>query len=657
MTITRSQLIVTLKSRGIKGKLSKMTKGDLMDLVRKSAPPSGGRGADAGISLEPDHQQDGGHYFDRKGNTRSDGKHTHVKDPWPADSAPARAKKKKKKKDPLVDPDAKLTAALVNKRINADLHPGTGRKLRGQESGERFRWLLRRKFGDAAVTAKDLEERLFNVDEEYRKEYPGDSKKDGGAVDRANITADPRSRREPDRLPQPATFDVERRGEAEQGGEGLSYHAYMRANLKQHGGNMQAAAAAYRGQAGGHFVDSKSGKPSAGETMKYKHSHPGLNPAPRGSSGGDSYKSSNKSKSKLPEAEPSDDDEDLELTDDEDAAAAPRLTRQTSPRSRRRIGRTAPMPAQAYVASLPRGEQRRAAQAIRVAMEGPAQLSAPEAVRLFKARRIRDAQAGSQPDEFVDDGEEDQPLGEQGGGGFESWMAKHPFIQSMADDALGGIAVVGLGLVTGGLSEAFAPAEDLAVTSALKGAVSDTVSTATAGARAAAEDAVQGASRAVTTATTGARAAAADAVQGASSAVTTTADDAVASATDAMQATRDRVSAAVTDAATSATASVKKRVGEEVDRVTADATQAFRGKAKAAAKAVGLGVAGERGELLGKTAEEEFEADKEDNPAPAPPPTGLLQTDADIRQLRGLFAQRHSAMDDGPRPFGNPWYS
>ena len=90
MTITRSQLIVTLKSRGIKGKLSKMTKGDLMDLVRKSAPPSGGRGADAGISLEPDHQQDGGHYFDRKGNTRSDGKHTHVKDPWPADSAPAR---------------------------------------------------------------------------------------------------------------------------------------------------------------------------------------------------------------------------------------------------------------------------------------------------------------------------------------------------------------------------------------------------------------------------------------------------------------------------------------------------------------------------------------------------------------------------------------
>jgi hypothetical protein len=134
----------------------------------------------------------------------------------------------------------------------------------------------------------------------------------------------------------------------------------------------------------------------------------------------------------------------LELTDDEDAAVAPRLTRQTSPRSRRRIDRTAPMPAQAYVASLPRGEQRRAAQAIRVAMEGPAQLSAPEVVWLFKAWRIRDAQAGSQPDEFVDDGEEDQPLGEQGGGGFESWMAKHPFIQSMADDALGGIAVVGL---------------------------------------------------------------------------------------------------------------------------------------------------------------------------------------------------------------------
>jgi hypothetical protein len=43
----------------------------------------------------------------------------------------------------------------------------------------------------------------------------------------------------------------------------------------------------------------------------HTQSHPGLNPAPRGSSGGDSYKSSNKSRSKLPEAEPSDDDEDL----------------------------------------------------------------------------------------------------------------------------------------------------------------------------------------------------------------------------------------------------------------------------------------------------------------------------------------------------------
>ena len=44
-----------------------------------------------------------------------------------------------------------------------------------------------------------------------------------------------------------------------------------------------------------------------------------------------------------------------------------------------------------------------------------------------------------------------------------------PFIQSIADNALGGIAVAGRGLLTGGLSEAFAPAEDLAVMSALKG--------------------------------------------------------------------------------------------------------------------------------------------------------------------------------------------
>ena len=38
------------------------------------------------------------------------------------------------------DPDAEITVALVNKRLNADRHPGTGRKISGVKA-ERMRWL------------------------------------------------------------------------------------------------------------------------------------------------------------------------------------------------------------------------------------------------------------------------------------------------------------------------------------------------------------------------------------------------------------------------------------------------------------------------------------------------------------------------------------
>ena len=38
MAVTRSDLISTLKSRGVKGKLSKMWKHELQELVRQSAP-------------------------------------------------------------------------------------------------------------------------------------------------------------------------------------------------------------------------------------------------------------------------------------------------------------------------------------------------------------------------------------------------------------------------------------------------------------------------------------------------------------------------------------------------------------------------------------------------------------------------------------------
>ena len=56
-----------------------------------------------------------------------------------------KAKAPARKKGPLADPNAKITVELVNKRTNASLHPGTGRKLKAGESGERYRWLLRRK--------------------------------------------------------------------------------------------------------------------------------------------------------------------------------------------------------------------------------------------------------------------------------------------------------------------------------------------------------------------------------------------------------------------------------------------------------------------------------------------------------------------------------
>ena len=81
MAVTRSSLIETLKSRGVRGQLSKMRKHELQELVRKSAA-SDDRREPASISLEPDGQ-DGGHYYNKKGETRSRGAHDHKKNPWP----------------------------------------------------------------------------------------------------------------------------------------------------------------------------------------------------------------------------------------------------------------------------------------------------------------------------------------------------------------------------------------------------------------------------------------------------------------------------------------------------------------------------------------------------------------------------------------------
>ena len=85
-----------------------------------------------------------------------------------------------------------------------------------------------------------------------------------------------------------------------QGGSGAAhgYRDFMKKNLKQHGGSMQKAAAAYRAQkgdgakgddgdghdgekpkqSGGHYATTK-GTPAKGDASKYKHSHSSDNPA------------------------------------------------------------------------------------------------------------------------------------------------------------------------------------------------------------------------------------------------------------------------------------------------------------------------------------------------------------------------------------------
>jgi hypothetical protein len=126
--MTRADMIALLKSRGTKGRLSKMTKPQLKAMLEKTAPPGDKRTGDekppkSDLELEPD-DQDGGHFYRKDGTTRSDGKHEHKKNPWPTDKAKASApapkpKARKKKLDPIEDEDADITVDLVNRRLNA----------------------------------------------------------------------------------------------------------------------------------------------------------------------------------------------------------------------------------------------------------------------------------------------------------------------------------------------------------------------------------------------------------------------------------------------------------------------------------------------------------------------------------------------------------
>ena len=68
MAVTRSEIIAQLKSRGVKGRLSKMRKHELQELLKKSAAP-GQTKEPIGISLEPDDQA-GGHCAGKLGSKK-----------------------------------------------------------------------------------------------------------------------------------------------------------------------------------------------------------------------------------------------------------------------------------------------------------------------------------------------------------------------------------------------------------------------------------------------------------------------------------------------------------------------------------------------------------------------------------------------------------
>jgi len=92
--LSRAEIISQLKTRGVKGALSKMTKPKLRALLESTAP--GGDKAHAHSDDKPKHhleleedEQHAGHYFRKGGKTVSDGPHDHKADPWPS-NAPAK---------------------------------------------------------------------------------------------------------------------------------------------------------------------------------------------------------------------------------------------------------------------------------------------------------------------------------------------------------------------------------------------------------------------------------------------------------------------------------------------------------------------------------------------------------------------------------------
>jgi hypothetical protein len=652
MAVTRSSLIETLKSRGVRGQLSKMRKHELQELVRKSAA-SDDRREPASISLEPDGQ-DGGHYYNKKGETRSRGAHDHKKNPWPVreearPAPPKRKKKKKKKKDPLADPSTKMTAKLANDRLNDDRHPVTGVKFKPRPGlsittqREGYRWAIRGKqYGPRAIAEADIDKHLEGIDEVFQQEYPETRTAD--AISEDNIVDGTRNRSEPQRLPQPAIG-------VRQDGEGMSYQDFMRDNLKRYGGDMRAAAQAYKGQKGGHFVR-VDGTVSDKEMAKYSaHTH-------------------------RPRENPAAGDTSSEEEDEPEPEPQPRVTRATSPRSRRRIARDDPQVLRRFLESLPRGERSRASTAVKGYVEGPAKLSVAEAIRRFTARRPRDAQAVGATD-FDDSGDEDQALsgnqggeGEQDGAGFFDWMDKHPFIQSVADDAVGALVVGGIGLATGGLGGVAAGVADAALDTDLLGEageaaakVASKVGSKVAGiadeAAGAVESRVAGAAESRVASVAESQAVGADAPANAvlergppieldeadrprfrrqdkapfPAAIATRPGLLISPAEDntgGLPADTSILSdgaKAANEKAANALETTKKAVidagKKELGKAKTEASSAFKKRLRESAGALGLGVVGSRGEQLASTYEDEFEADDDNKPRQTTDSPGL----------------------------------
>ena len=377
------------------------------------------------LELEPDDQS-GGHYYRVTGKTVSDGKHTHGVTTWHSDgraalSSPkkkAAAKKKKKKVPDIEDPDAELSVDLVNRRLLADRHPATGRKISGKKADQMMWLLLDQKMarlmdGDR-VTRDDMEERLDKIDETHRAEFPTDKPPPSG-VDPSNILAEnaKRGRQKPDRLAdkQPDAFVAERTGQGLEGaGMPASKHDYrswMRGNLKQYGGNMRRAAEAYKQeQAGGHYAR-MDGTVNDAERQRAKHRHKPV---------------------KNPSREIREPDSD---TESEGAPSPParRITRNMDPREARRIGRTG----------------------AGYDMDGSG----------------HGDMDGSGHDDLDGEGYDDLD-----GEGIMDWLSKHPITEDVVLGGLGAVATV----ATGGLADAAFGAVGTAVdglTASAEGAAED----------------------------------------------------------------------------------------------------------------------------------------------------------------------------------------